>query len=112
MLHFFNQIGIGEKAGSGIPTIINAFLEEEYLEPILKEETNPDRTTLILSFDKKSSKNKVSLNELTEQETIIVNYLKENKQITRREVGKVLDLKMSCVNTLLKQRVDIMPLST
>ena len=49
----FNLIDIGERAGSGVPGIFNTWEDEEFEEPEIVESFNPDRTSLILSFEKK-----------------------------------------------------------
>ena len=52
MLNMFNFIGIGERAGSGVPDIFNIWKLENYPEPIIEElsgrEGSPDRTILTL----------------------------------------------------------------
>ena len=49
----FNMIGIGERAGSGIPDIYNVWENEGWAMPIVEESYNPDRTRLSLEFVKK-----------------------------------------------------------
>ena len=52
----FNLIDIGEQAGSGVPGIFNTWEDEGLETPIIKEEFDPDRTILTLSFEKKRRK--------------------------------------------------------
>ena len=49
----FNLIDIGERAGSGVPGILNAWEDEGYESPEIIEEFAPDRTKPVLSFEKK-----------------------------------------------------------
>ena len=59
LMKMFNLINIGERAGSGVPNIFNTWEDQGWVEPVIEEQFDPDRTLLILSFDKKSSdKNK------------------------------------------------------
>lgn len=53
LMKMFNLIGIGERAGSGVPELFSVWEEEGWQEPIIEEKMNPDRTILTLSFQKK-----------------------------------------------------------
>lgn len=63
LMKMFNLIGIGERAGSGVPELFSVWEEEGWQEPIIEEKMNPDRTILILSFlekvPEKSARKKV-----------------------------------------------------
>lgn len=48
ILKMFNFIDIGERAGSGIPNIYRVWNEQKMPAPIISEEFDPDRVTLIL----------------------------------------------------------------
>lgn len=52
LLNMFNFIGVGERAGSGVPDIYSIWNSEHFDAPIVDEasgrEGNPDRTTLTL----------------------------------------------------------------
>lgn len=52
LMKMFNLIDIGERAGSGVPGIFNTWEDEGLETPIIKEEFDPDRTILTLSFEK------------------------------------------------------------
>ena len=56
LMKMFNMIDIGERAGSGVSNIFNTWKDEGYEVPEIIEEFNPDRTKLILSFEKKAAK--------------------------------------------------------
>lgn len=59
LMKMFNLINIGERAGSGVPNIFNTWEDQGWVEPVIEEQFDPDRTLLILSFDKKQAiKNK------------------------------------------------------
>ena len=53
-MKMFNMIDIGERAGSGVSNIFNTWEDEGYEVPEIIEEFNPDRTKLVLSFEKKA----------------------------------------------------------
>ena len=55
----FNMIGIGERAGSGVPDIYAVWESQGWEEPVVEEQYNPDRTVLTLVFSsKQAEKNK------------------------------------------------------
>ena len=49
------MIGIGERAGSGIPDIYQIWKNEGWAMPVVEEKYNPDRTCLTLTFAKKQA---------------------------------------------------------
>lgn len=53
LMKMFNLINIGERAGSGVPNIFNVWAEEGWVEPVIEEQFDPDRTILSLEFKKK-----------------------------------------------------------
>ena len=53
LMKMFNLIDIGERAGSGVPDIFNAWEDEGFVPPEFIESFDPDRTTLVLSFEKR-----------------------------------------------------------
>ena len=55
LMKMFNMIGIGERAGSGIPDIYQVWENEGWAAPVVEESYNPDRTRLTLEFAKKQA---------------------------------------------------------
>ena len=51
----FNMIGIGERAGSGVPDIFAVWSSQGWTEPIVEEQYDPDRTILTLVFSEKQA---------------------------------------------------------
>ncbi len=63
LMKMFNMIGIGERAGSGVPDIYAVWDSQGWEAPVVEEQYNPDRTILTLAFtekqaEKTSGKNK------------------------------------------------------
>lgn len=56
LMKMFNLIGIGERAGSGVPDIYSVWEQQEWKRPEVIEEYGPDRTILKLSFVKSVDK--------------------------------------------------------
>ena len=52
LMKMFNLIDIGERAGSGVPDILNTWADEGLEKPEIFEAFDPGRTTLVLSFEK------------------------------------------------------------
>ena len=69
LMKMFNMINVGERAGSGVPNILQTWSNEEWIEPVIDEQFNPDRTILKLSFVKKDSLGGESLTQKPTQAT-------------------------------------------
>ncbi|MBR2189555.1 MAG: putative DNA binding domain-containing protein [Eubacterium sp.] len=54
LMKMFNMINVGERAGSGVPNILQTWSKEQWIAPEIEEQFNPDRTILKLSFLKKT----------------------------------------------------------
>ena len=55
LMKMFNMIGIGERAGSGVPDIYAVWDSQGWIAPEVEEQYKPDRTLLSLSFAKKQA---------------------------------------------------------
>ena len=53
LMKMFNLIGVGERAGSGVPELFSVWKNEGWIDPIIEENFDPDRTILIMQFIKK-----------------------------------------------------------
>ena len=56
LMKMFNMIDIGERTGSRVPDIFNVWDDEGFEAPEIIEEFGPDRTRLILPFEKNTRK--------------------------------------------------------
>lgn len=52
-MKMLNLIGIGERAGSGVPELFYAWSKVGWEDPSIDEHFNPDRTILTLTFKEK-----------------------------------------------------------
>ena len=75
ILKMFNLVGVGERAGSGIPKILDACRYYGFSLPVLKDSYNPDRTVLEIDFSVTDSF-KYTLDSVTFGDT--KNILREN----------------------------------
>ena len=119
LMKMFNMIGIGERAGSGIPDIYQVWENEGWPMPVVEESYNPDRTRLSLEFAKKQTiktndkkQTKRQRNQKgAEKEPIkgaerkkeILKLIKVNSTITQVEIMKELDLTRKQVQKDMKE---------
>lgn len=99
ILHqMFSYLGYGERAGSGLFNINTIWKEKEWKDPIIEERLNPNRTTLLLSIEKKDTvKDTVNdtLNDtvkLNKTQKKILELLQENPQILQDEIAEKLKI--------------------
>ena len=52
MMKMFSLINVGERAGGGIPDMVRKLTKVGYERPILSEEVNPERSTIVLPLRK------------------------------------------------------------
>ncbi|MBQ8905889.1 MAG: AAA family ATPase, partial [Ruminococcus sp.] len=113
LMKMFNLINVGERAGSGIPSIFSVWKKQGWAEPELTEELAPERITLILPLqpaeksaiktgDKKSAI-KTGGKITAHNKELIIQYLTEHVSATTSELAGVMDLKVSRVRDLLSQ---------
>ena len=109
LMKMFNLIGIGERAGSGVPELFSIWEEQEWKEPIIEEKMNPDRTILTLSFLKKvpekSARKKVTQKTLIQYEKIL-SYMQLNRWYKAADFINILDVKERRIKNILRELVD------
>ena len=119
LMKMFNMIGIGERAGSGVPDIYAVWDSQGWIAPEVEEQYKPDRTLLSLSFAKKqaektSRKNKqkkqaekASRNgqaaKTIENKQQIINFLTENGGSKAVEIGDHIGLSSARTRVLLSE---------
>ena len=121
LMKMFNLIGIGERAGSGVPDIFSVWNDEEWREPEVDEQYNPDRTILKLPLvrraKKTSEKNKrkkqakktgeiKQTKKTIENKEKIIAYLLQNNIGKTGEIAEWLDLSEARTRALLKEMAD------
>ena len=115
ILKLFNLINIGERSGSGIPSIFSVWRQEGYDEPEIVEMFEPERIKLQLKFtkigDKKSAikigDKKSAIKDETKKR--IIEYLTDHAAAKSSEIGESIGLKSSRVrdylNMLIKEDI-------
>ena len=123
LMKMFNLIGIGERAGSGIPDIYHVWKDQGWTIPVVEETYNPDRTRLMLEFTEKqaiktSDKNKrqkqaiktsdkISTTKTGKNQTLIREYLQMNGPSKASDISKVIGLSSSRTRVILKEMEDV-----
>ena len=119
-MKLFNLIDIGERAGSGIPKIINIWNDEGMKEPIIEEQFDPDRTILSLPLEQKEaieanetfpmvkSKSKKTL----ENQQKITEYLKENGRSKCSDIARYLGLSEARTRAIIANMENVEPLGS
>ena len=82
LMKMFNLIGIGERAGSGVPDIYSVWEQQGWRRPEVIEEYGPDRTILKLSFVKNTDKK--ALIKSADKKTLIKSVDKDKKEFTHK----------------------------
>ena len=122
LMKMFNLINIGERAGSGVPNIFNTWEDQGWGEPVIQEQFDPDRTLLILSFDKKqaiktSDKKQAnkSCHKKQNQKTLeniekIREYLSKNNISKTSDIAEYIGLSLPRTRAILKEIPDVSPI--
>ena len=121
-MKMFNLINIGERAGSGVPNIFNTWEDQGWVEPVIEEQFDPDRTLLILSFDKKQAiktsdkkqankschkkQNKKTLENIEK----IREYLSKNNISKTSDIAEYIGLSLPRTRAILKEIPDVSPI--
>ncbi len=120
LMKMFNMINIGERAGSGVPNIFNVWEDEGWVEPVIEEKFDPDRTVLTLEFKKKTGDKKPAIKtgdkkpavktgdkkvtkKTQEQYEKILEFMEVGREYHLQDFCQLLDLKESRTKELLKQ---------
>ena len=116
LIKMFNLISIGERAGSGIPSIYAAWHKLKLPTPTLTEQFEPERSTLTLSIEKvaiKSGDKKVAIKSGDKSDTIktsiqknqIVRYLTDHAEAKSSEISTLLEISLSRVKVILSEMI-------
>ena len=100
------RLNIGERSGSGIPSIFSVWKKEGYDEPEIVEMFEPERIKLQLKFTKVGDK-KSAIKVDTKNK--IIEYLTDHALARSSEIGKAVGLKSSRIrdylNMLIKEDI-------
>ena len=119
LMKMFNLIGIGERAGSGVPDIYSVWEQQGWKRPEVIEEYGPDRTILKLSFVKKvaikngdkkvaiKNGDKKKISKKTEQQLeIILEYMNFDREYKTSDIAEFIGVKESRARVLVSELVN------
>lgn len=113
LMKMFNMIGIGERAGSGVPDIYSVWENQGWMEPQVAEEYSPDRTILKLPFidaERKKVTEKSDRKKVTEktrkQKELILNKMQPDLEYKVEDAAQWLEVGRTRARNLLKMLVD------
>lgn len=131
LMKMFNLIGIGERAGSGVPELFTVWKNQGWEEPVIEERFQPNRTILTMSFvkqveskqsvdkkheknarrkvreekcEKKSARRKVQEKTLLQYETIL-SVMESEKWYKTSDFEDILGVKERRIQMLLKDLI-------
>ena len=109
LMKMFNLIGIGERAGSGVPDIYSVWEQQGWRRPEVIEEYGPDRTILKLSFVKKAAIKNGDKKQVTKKTEIqleyILEYMPPDREYKTSEIAAEIGLKKSRARELVNELV-------
>ena len=119
LMKMFNLINIGERAGSGVPNIFNVWKDEGWIDPVIEEHFDPDRTVLTLSFVKKQAKktreenkrrktsDKKQAKKTSENIKKIKRYLKSHDESKTKDIAEYLGLSTARARVILNSMDEV-----
>ena len=113
ILKIFSLIKIGERAGTGIQTILHVINMFGYSKPIIEESFNPDRTKLTIFIGhvrikeiQNDEKQGQSTSRLSFEEQKVLELFNDKEYITRVEIEKHLNCKKTKSYEIVKSLID------
>ena len=123
IMKMFNLIGIGERAGSGIPDIFQVWERQGWAEPVVEERYAPDRTVLTLALTKTGNKKppiktadkkppiKIANKKVGKKSEAhfeaILQYMIRDKEYRMKELSELLGLSLRRTREILNNLVDM-----
>ncbi len=95
-----------KKASGGVPELFSVWKDQGWVEPIIKEEFDPDRTILIMKFLKRNIKEKVHKKRVRkntlDQYEMILSFMEEDVWYQAIDFINLLKLKKRRIQVLMK----------
>ena len=114
LIRMFNLINVGERAGSGLPSIRSVWQKQGWQVPEIVEAFNPDRTTLTLPLSAakmavKSGGKKVAVKRggiAEHHKADILQYLTDTPEAASKEIAEAVGLQVSRTKMYLAELVE------
>ena len=105
LIKMFNLINVGERAGSGLPSIRSVWQKQEWQVPEIVEAFNPDRTTLTLPLS--AAKMAVKSGGIAEhRKADILQYLTDTPEAASKEIAEAVGLQVSRTKMYLAELIE------
>lgn len=106
MAKMFSLVEIGERAGSGLPKIVDGWRACGLPQPVIAESFDPDRTVLVLPLENRRQKPAAKTSRITrEKEQAVVELLLSEGSARTGEVAASLGLGLSRTREVLSGMV-------
>lgn len=114
LMKMFNMIGIGERAGSGVPNIFAVWEAQGWKAPFVEEQYGPDRTILTLPLNSGKTDDLINdpindpINSRGEKslEHTILDLLRHSPALTRNELAERTGYSDATIKRVLKKLSD------
>lgn len=114
LIKMFNLINVGERAGSGLPSIRSVWQKQGWQVPEIVEAFNPDRTTLTLPLSAakmavKSGGKKVAVKRggiAEHRKADILQYLTDTPEAASKEIAEAVGLQVSRTKMYLAELIE------
>lgn len=115
LIKMFNLINVGERAGSGLPSIRAVWQKQRWKTPEITESFGPDRTTLLLPLVSEKAAIKVGDKKVAiksgdkpgriaeQRKAEILQYLTDTPQATSSEIARAIGLQASGTRKYLSE---------
>ena len=107
LMKMFNMIGIGERAGSGVPSILQTWSTQGWNPPQVEEQYGPDRTRLTLTLTNIDGQDvRQDVRQDVPQESMddkIEKLIRNNQSITAKEMAEHLKVNEKTIRRHIKK---------
>ena len=108
LIKMFNLINVGERAGSGLPSIRTVWQKQGWQEPEIVESFHPDRTTLVLPLaaNNVAAKNGGKSNSISaKRKNNILQYLTDTPEASNTQIADAIGLQVSRTKMYLSELI-------
>lgn len=109
MLKMFTMIDVWERAGSGVPNMLEQWASCGYSSPRLTEELDPELSTVFLPLDDSLVAPATQSQEgsgFSKNEQCAVDLARDNGRVTTRELAEAAGISKQAASALLKRLAD------
>lgn len=109
LMKMFNMIGIGERAGSGVPSILQTWSTQGWNSPQVEEQYGPDRTILTLPLKSIVSEGHDVPHNVPRNvpHEIILKEIQKNKHITQSELANQFGVTTRTIKRWMQQMQNV-----